>query len=278
MPAPFLVPVTQVKNVAAGSTANIDLEPTGTYSEIRLHYSTGSTVVPANAATIMSDIAAVRVRLDGTAQWDLTGEQLLAMNAMRGITFQDGVIPLYFAESPFRKLEQGADYRAWGMQGVSQFDIEIEFDADANVPNLTAYAVKDPFSRPTGEIRKFKRGNVQVAGTGEVTVNTWPRNDRYAGIHCKSGTDITRFQVKVADVEHLRVPPSVLHAEMKDHGLVPQSGWQHLQFDRRNRALEMLEPYVVQNGKKILLPFEVTFTMGAANSFNVVRELLGPRD
>lgn len=277
MPAPFFVPVTQVKNVAAGSTANIDLEPVGTYSEIRIHYTTGSTATLANAATVIADFAAVRVRLDGTAQWDLTGEQLLAMNALRGITFQDGVIPLYFAESPFRKLEQGADYRAWGMEGVSQFDIEIELASGASVPAITCYAVRDPISRPTGEIRKFKRGNVQVAGTGEVTVNTFPRNDRYAGIHCKS-TNISRFQTKVADVEHLRATPAALHAEMADHGLVPQTGWSHLMFDRRNRALEMLEPYVVRDGRKILLPFENTFTMSSGTSFNLVRELLGPRD
>lgn len=275
MPAPFFVPVTQVKNVAAGSTANIDLEPVGTYSEIRLHYKADG--VAANAATIAADISAIRVRLDGTAQWDLTGEQLQAMNALRGIAHQDGVIPLYFAESTFRKLEQGADYRAWGMGGVSQFDIEVEIHADADTPELTAYAVRDPFSRPTGEIRKFKRGNVQVAGTGEVTVNTFPRNDRYAGIHCKS-TAISRFQVKVADVEHVRAAPSVIHAEMTEHGLVPQTGWSHLMFDRRNRAIEMMEPFVVQNGKKVLLPFETTFTMSSGTSFNLVRELLGPRD
>lgn len=275
MPAPFFVPVTQVKNVAAGSTANIDLEPVGTYSEIRLHYMADGSA--ANAATIAADIKAIRVRLDGTAQWDLTGAQLQTINAMRGIAHQDGVIPLYFAESPFRKLEQGADYRAWGMQGVSQFDIEVEIDASADTPVLSAYAVRDPFSRPTGEIRKFKRGNVQVAGTGEVTVNTFPRNDRYAAIHCQS-SNISRFQVKVNDVEHLRAPPAVIHAEMKEHGLLPQSGYSHLMFDRRNRALEMLEPYVVQNSKKVLLPFEVTFTMSSAASFNLVRELLGPRD
>lgn len=275
MPAPFLVPVTQVKNVAAGATANIELEPVGTYHEIRLRYTANS--VLANAATIAADILAVRVRLDGTAQWDLTGAQLQAMNAMRGIAHQDGEIPLYFSESTFRKLEQGADYRSWGMQGVSQFDIEVEIAGGATTPKLEAFAVRDPLSRPNGEIRKFKRGNVQVAATGEITVNTFPRNDRYAAIHCVS-SNITKFQVKVNDVEHIRAAPAVIHAEMKEHALVPQSGYSHLQFDRRNRTLEMLEPFVVNNGQKVLLPFEVTFTMGSAASFNVVRELLGPRD
>lgn len=281
MSFPFLLPVSSVINVAAGSTATIRPEPNGTYFGLLL-YVTTTAGAAASQANIASWITNVRVLLEDVVQWELSGAQLQAINKVRdGLTMPAGELPIWFTE-PFRKSEGALDMKAWGMVGIQNFTVEVTIDAGATAPGLTCLRYWTPTPTRMGEIRKFKRNVVQVAATGELSYTLFPRNDRYLALHCASGTDITNFKVKINEIEQINTSPTRMHNLMGQWGLSSQSGYQHLMFDHRNRILETAEPFILNQGSQFpivtQLPWEVTFTMGAANSFTVIREVVGPRD
>jgi hypothetical protein len=279
-----LLNIPTVLNVAAGATAVVQPDPTGTYFGIRLFYTRAG--VAATAAQIASDISMIRVNLNGTTQWQLTGAELQMINAFRGLNVQNGEIPLWFHE-PYRKAESQQDLRSWGMVGIDTFTIEVDIASGAVTPGLTALRYWLPTPTVMGEIRKFKRQTIPITATGDTTVNTLPRNDRQLNFHCNSSV-ITNWKVKINNIEYYNHAPVRLHDLMQEYGMVPQTGWSHLAFDFRNRGslfTEGAEPFVLtnSNGRGVfppttLLPWEQTFTMSAATSFNLVRELSGPRD
>jgi len=278
MAYPFLTPVNTVLNVAAGGTATIQVDPTGTFYGLRPYYT--RTGVAATPAEIASDIKQVRVYLDSNTQWELTGAQLQAINKAHGINPSDGEIPLWFTE-PWRTTEAAEDLKAWGMLGISQFSVEIDIDAAATNPGLTCLQYKTPNPAQLGEIRKFKRQTVQVSGTGDLVIPNLTRNERQLALHCNT-TNISNIKVKVAEIEQLNMSPTRLHSIAAEQGYIPQTGWTHIAFDHRNRILESLDPFILQqNGTfppRAPLAWDVTLNMSVAANFVMVKELMGPRD
>lgn len=280
MSFPFILPVSSVINVAAGSTATIRPEPNGTYFGLLL-YVTTTAGAAATQANIASWITNVRVLLEDVVQWELTGAQLQAVNKVRdGRTMPAGELPIYFTE-PFRKSEGALDMKAWGMVGIQNFTVEVTIDAAATDVGLTCLRYWTPTPTRMGEIRKFKRNVVQVSGTGDLSYTLFPRNDRYLALHCAS-TDISNFKVKINEIEQINCTPTRLHNIMGQWGLSSQTGYSHLMFDHRNRILETAEPFILSENSRFpiqtQLPWEIVFTMSAANNFTVVREVMGPRD
>lgn len=285
-----LTPVPTVLNVAASSTATIQVDPVGTYFGLRIYYTRSG--VAATVAEIAADIAKIRVNLNGTTQWELTGAELQMQNAWRGISPANGEIPLWFHE-PTRKEERVQDFRSWGMVGVDTFTVEIDLAASASTPAITCLRYWIPNPTVMGEIRKFKRQTVAIAATGDTVINTLPRNDRVLSMHCNS-TVITNWKVKLNNFEMYNHAPVRLHNLAKEYGFTAQTGWSHLSFDFRNRGdvsggtwIESADPFLARDPKNPYaatwplsgyLPWEQTFTMSAATSFTLVRELSGLRE
>lgn len=279
---PFLNVPQVINGTTAGVTAQIQPDPFGTYFGLRLYYKRGGAA--ATPAQIASDLTEIRVLLNGTIQWQLTGAQLQMVNAVRGISPDNGEVPLWFME-PYRKTEQVQDRRSWGMVGIDQFTVEVDIAAGAVTPVLTAAKLWTPIPSVMGEIRKFKRVTVPISVTGDNTVSTLPRNDRILNLHCNT-TILTNVKVKLNNNEQYNIDPARIHSLAKEFGYVPQTGWQHLAFDYRRRGamfVESLDAFLDKDGKAIfpaltLLPLDITFTTSAATPFTMIRELSGPRD
>lgn len=280
---PFFLPVPQVLGgTTAGGTATITPDPTGSYFGLRLYYTRGGAA--ATTGQIASDILAIRVNLNGTTQWQLTGAQLQAINAFRGISPDAGEIPLWFHE-PYRKAQNVQDFRTWGMVGIDNFTVEVDISGSAPTPVLTASRYWTPIPSVMGEIRKFKPVTVPISVAGDNTLTTLPRNDRILNLHCNTAI-ITNMKVKLNSVEQYNIAPGRLHSLAKEYGMVPQSGWQHLSFDYRNRGalgVESLDPFLDSKGGvsfpySVLLALDITLTTNAATPFTMIRELSGPRD
>lgn len=290
---PVLGPVPTILNVGAGKTATIQVDPVGTYFGLRIYYQVNSvTLTGATSTQIAADISKIRVNLNGTTQWELAGSELQAMNAWRGLSVQTGEIPLWFHE-PYRKADPIQDMRSWGMIGIDTFTVEIDIASTAASPALSCLRYWLPTPTAMGEIRKFKRQTIAIAATGDTTINTLPRNDRVLGLHCVS-TDITNWKVKLNNFELYNHAPLRMHNLAKEYGYTPQTGYSHLAFDFRSRGdilrgsyIDSADPFVPRDPANpykgswpvsAYLPWEQTFTMGAANSFTMVRELSGPRE
>lgn len=286
-----LLPVPTVLNVAAGGTASIQPDPVGTYFGLRLYYTRSGTA--ATVAQIASDISKIRVLLNGTTQWELTGAELQAVNAFRGISPADGEIPLWFHE-PYRKSELAQDFRSWGMVGIDTFTVEVDIASGATSPGLTCLRYWLPQPTVMGEIRKFKRQTIPITATGDTTISTLPRNDRQLIFHCNS-SNITNWKVKTNNFELYNHSPTRLHNLAKEYGYTAQSGWSHMAFDFRNRGdiarpgawIDSADPFVPRDPAmpykdtwplREYLPWEQTFTLSSATSFTLVREVSGLRE
>ncbi|MGB0749708.1 MAG: major capsid protein P2 [Magnetospiraceae bacterium] len=265
--------------VTPGATATLGITPEGVYHQLRLYYTSGAGNTPATAATVAAEIDEIRVKINGKTQRRLTGAQLVMLNALHDRVWNDGRVILFFAE-PWRLTAQAAELLAWGMVGVDRFEVEVDINAAAVNPKLTATALWSPENRPLGAIVKYHTVNIDVTATGPKQVLDFPRENAYVGLHCLT-TDINSAKVTVNKGIVLDdIDIADLHEYIDDHGLVPQAGWSHVMFDRERRLSDPL-PMAVQTGKNRAVKvaeFKVEFDMAAANPFEVLLERVGPAD
>lgn len=266
--------------VAAGQTPTLDLPRDRRYHSIMLYYKTN-----ANQATIESDINRIRVKVDGKVQRVYTPAELYAMLALNGVGFEPGRIPIFFSE-PWRSTAASPndeDAFAWGMQNVDTFQLEVELASGATSPALDGIVEHDNIQQPLEGIIKVKRRTVPVASTGVITVTDLPKNDSYLRLHAFEDTDgdISDFETQV---DQLSVYGQISRRENDDflrkRKLSPQNGVFHVVYDHTQRASDAL-PMVKQNSQgeqRRISEFRNDFTMGAANTFTLLTEVLGNPD
>ncbi|WP_375595854.1 major capsid protein P2 [Algihabitans albus] len=261
--------------VAPGATATLDL-PTGAliYHGLQILYGTGTAGGPTQA-NIEAEITAVRIKLNGKVQRRFSAAELFAINAFHGVGFETGIVQVFFSE-PWRRTAEGEDALAWGMLDIDTFQIEVDIAGSATSPTLEARAEVMRGNRNLGPITKWRRYTVPVSGVGTVNYTTLPKNDAYFKLHCFSG-DVTAIDVRVDQLERFEATAARNVARLKQvYAKAPQSGVFHAVFDPTDRvsdALSMRRP----DGMEVS-EFRVDFEMGAANSFNMITETIGPRD
>lgn len=267
------VGLSSVKNVDAGGTATLTLPTSGTYHGIDLTYTT-ATVGGADQVNMEAEIEEIRVIVNDKVQRRMTMRQLIDINARKGQAFNPGFIEIFFGE-PWRRTAQGEDALAWGMADVDTFHIEIDIAAGAVTPTLSAQKLWDSVTRPMGPIVKWRQSTVTVGATGHVDVTTWSKKDAYYGIHCDS-TDILDVTISTDQTEKREFTKAQSDLLAGKFGRPAHADWLHIDFDMNNRASSVLTLQKPSGGE--VDEFEVVFNMGAANSFTVVREVLGLRD
>lgn len=278
MAFPFLLPVPNVINVAAGGTAIIRPEVQGTYFGLRIVYRRGGAL--ATTGQIASDIKQIRVILNDKNQWELTGAQLQMINATHRILPDAGHIPLHFS-APNKITEGAQDITAWGMQGIKNFRVEVDIDAAAPTPAITCLAYWTNSQSAIGEIIKFKRETFNVAGAQDVVMNDLTKEERQIALHFNSAL-ITNLKTKIDNNELINAPTADFHSMIKEWGYVPQTGWTHLAFAHRDRVLEAAQPFILKpDGTFPIqghLPYQVTLSFSGLASVTMVKELMGPPD
>ena len=260
--------------VAAGQTATLDL-PTGpVYHGLQLSYATG-TAGGATAANIADEVTAVRIMVNGKVQRRFSGRDLIAINAYHGRPFREGILPIYFAE-PWRRSIQGEDALAWGTADVDTLQVEVDLGDAATNPKLSCRVTKDDVRRPMGPIVKWRKYQVPITVAGVNTITNLPRTDPYFALHCDSD-EIKSLAVKVDQTDVLDGTRAQLHGEAIDFGAkVPQADWTHIDFARTNRVADTQN--MVDAAGMAVRELRFDFDMAAANSFDVVAEILGLRD
>lgn len=261
--------------VTPGSTTTLSPTPDRRYQAAYLLYKGGA----ATRANIEADIGRIRVKLDGATQWELTAQQLLAFQEVRGYPFIDGCIPLHFAE-PWMRAITGEDAGALPLQGnVGSFEIEIEIDANAVSPTLECFFEYDGVVAPLKNMRKFYTSQVQVSSVGKITLSDLPFQGALHGIHC--------FEQNVGDIERIRVqlstgvavydaPRAINEARNLQQGAKNLPGVFSVLFNADQRILSLLPDAVAINGEVMqrVTP-TLEFEMTAANPFVMLYEFWG---
>lgn len=258
--------------VGAGQTATLDLPVTQLYRMLQLNYTRAG--VAATEAQMKSDIAEVRLKLNGKVQRVFSATELFSINSFNGHSVVAGRLPIFFAE-PTRRTAQGEDAGAWGTADVDTFQVEVDIDGAAISPGITANVLIDPMNRQMGPIVKWRRQNIPVTATGIATTTTLDKNNAYYRIHAFS-TDINAVEVLVDQNRVLEGSAEELSAHYAANGLTVPAAETVLAFDVDQRVSSALA-MAYSNGQKVS-EFRVEWDMGAATSFNIISELLGVRD
>lgn len=262
--------------VSAGGTATIDLPVSGTYLDLDLIYGTSKAGGP-TLATMKSDIKEIRVKLNGKVQRRYSAEELLMLNATYGMPAEDGVLSIYFAE-PWRKTVEGIMALAWGMGGVSSFQLEVDIDDGALAPTLSIESSKREFTLPIKGIKKVMKHNLPISAVGLAVWTGAPKNDAYCAMHCQS-EDIDTMKIKRdSKIDH-NVTRAALARVMLKNGLVPQGGWTQNIFDVTRQVGDFL-PMTIggANGGQQVTNFLTEFDMSEVGGFTILTETIGHPD
>lgn len=261
--------------VGAGQTATLDL-PVGdlVFHGIDVVYTT-ATAGGANQVNMEAELTAARLKVNGKVQRRFTAEELFDINGFNGIAFATGAFPIFLSE-PWRRAPQGEDALGWGTQDVDTMQLEIDIAAGATAPTLEARLEVERVRRPMGPIVKWRRFNVPVSAVGLVNVTSLPKEDAYYRLHAHSAV-IDDVEVNVDQVEKFKATAARNTNLLTRYGLSPVAGWFHIAFDRTQRVADALSMRKGDPPRRID-DFRVDFNMSAATGFDLITEVLGPRD
>lgn len=220
-----------VQNVAASKTALIDLPigPRYHYVVLEHGYASGTNTLAAG----YTNVAEVRIKVNGRVQRIFSGTQLRDLNILNGTAY-DGLgvpntapgisVPLYFNE-PWRKDVKDQDALAWATSRWSSFQIEVDLGA-ASTPTLVASAVVDSLQAPaSGQgIVKVIRQSFPAAGTS-FDISTLDRRDWLQQLSLYPDSGGSNVTTKVT----IRVNSNIVHeftfsankALLTNYGMTP---------------------------------------------------------
>ncbi len=239
-----LVQMSSFQAVQPGSIANLPLPKNGpTYVGLLPQYFSGSGQTVANDAKIISDIERVSVKVNGDAQIELTGQELLELSDFYGYDRAAGVIPIHFVRPEFETPGE-EDHFAWGTADVTTLSLEIKLAAAAANPRLVCHGMilRDTGKRNLGQfirVRSTTLGAEAAAGQVEITQLPITGAGRFLkALHVKAAT------VKSHELEITKgINRSIVHEAADDlnrmsmdfqafrtGGRTPQTGYYHIDF------------------------------------------------
>lgn len=260
----------------AGQIATIDIPASGTYYNVTLEYRESGTLV--TEANMILAIEEINVKINGESVRRYSGEDLITLNKFAGVAYQNGYLPIFFAE-PWGRNPASEDVFAWGMANVSTFQIDVKIATGRTAPTIAATCSRTNENRPLGAIKKIRKFNIPVASTGINNLQTLPKTESYVACHAKS-TNIADVQVSVDNVKILKATKDQIAQEIKNSPLFdPQTGWTHIPFQLTGRMEDLLPMRVpVRQGSNEVVQvqsFQIDFNMSAATSFNLLTETVG---
>lgn len=157
-------PLKQIQGVAASSVATLEIDPeAATLTNIKFKLG-GTTFTTAN-------ISRCKVKIGPRVIWDLTGAQLLAINAYKNGASNNKYLWLDFTErdqAPFPLKEVGAlDLMA--LLSIGKVTVELSIDSGAVAPTMTAIGYFEQ-SQGNTVVLKYMPFTVTQAFAGKMTL------------------------------------------------------------------------------------------------------------
>lgn len=147
----LITPLTQsFNNVAASGMATTKLARNRRFHGFILQYKTN-----AAQATIEADLTQIRIKVNSKVVRAFSAAELFLINAMNGLTFSAGLIPIWFSE-PKRRTPEGEEFLAllaYEKLGVGDVEIEVDIAAGAVAPTLTGLQIFD-YAQPVDQVAK----------------------------------------------------------------------------------------------------------------------------
>lgn len=283
-----VIPLNKIEGVTAGGTAIIDLPTNVRYHGLVLKYDT-STVGGATEANMETEITEVRCNLEQVTQRKASASQIFDINRTKGVDpvvgngTAPGFIPLFFSE-PQRRSQVAQESTAWGMQGITDFQIEVDIaNNSGQTPSLKGYALVDDVQEAPQGIVKWKRNTITVGATGELPYKLdTTTGDSYQGLFFFEQADgdiddllIEWDGVKVFDLDEYEADSLIKHF-LRESATV--SACTHVSLDH-NFPADALRSVKTVNGQNQRVQELIAYlNMGAANNVTLLREMVGLPD
>lgn len=283
------IPLNKIEGVTAGGTATIDLPTNVRYHAIVLEYDT-TTSGGATEANMEAEITEVRCNLEQITQRKASASEIFDLNRSKDVEPQvgdgtiPGYIPLLFTE-PQRETQIEREATAWGMQGVQDFQIEVDIaNNSGQTPSLKGFAIVDDVQEAPKGIVKWKKNTITISETGEVPYAlSTVGGDSYQGLFFFEQTagDIDKLLlewdgVKIHDLTDYQNDAAI---NIFADGFKEVASMYHVPLDG-NHPVDVLRT-IKQNANgqtQQVQELIATLTMGAARNVTVLRELVGLPD
>lgn len=251
-----------LSNVAAGSTATLELPRGLSYHQIAIKY----------AGVTLAQLQKIRMEVDGKVfQQYKDGAQLDALNQYYGRgAAENGWIILHFVRPELDTLAQQRLF-ALGTQDISTLALRADIAGDAAAPVLEAYALESE-KEPFGYVTKIKSFPVSFAtgGTHEVDNLPVPDKARIAAIHLFTDK-VTNAELEVNGNIAFQAPKSLEDKIQKDAGRAPTAGKFSMDFIKENDFAQSQVLAGIQD-------FRIRMELQQATAFDIVVEYLDTKD
>jgi len=268
--------------VAPGQTATIRVPETATYSAIWLYILHGAStaMTQTNQRTLIENVKLKIASSSGGAQtiWDLTGAELVDLNAFYKVPVTAGWLPLLFGRPWLRDVPGLPDGRAedkfaLGTADLSNVTLEVRFAAGVTSPVLTSFGeIYAGDNRRMGQIVKLdsKRG-YNAAAAGDFEISDIPIVGPRVGLqalHFKTD-QINRAEIVANGTIIQDATPGLMQLVQDKRSIYSggrdwQPGFTHFEF-AGNRYSDILETTGFRD-------FRVKLDMAAAETFDVITE------
>ncbi|MBA3849344.1 MAG: hypothetical protein C0502_05035 [Opitutus sp.] len=269
-----IVKLPAFNGVNAGQRATLTL-PVGArkYHSLIVQYKDGT----ANQATTEAALKTLRVLVNGKSQREILVSQLNAREAYLGRTFQAGTVLMPFSENTARTW-QGEELLGWGTFNVSTLTAEIDIDAAAVAPALTAYAEIEDSTEPLGGIVKWRRNSFQTAGAGVLAIRDLPRDPREAyqrfHIFTASATEVQLKADSDVIVETISRDLLAKHYSRRPQKTIMQAGVLTLDLVASTQVTDFLP--MLRTDNRLVQDFPLEVTVSGASNFDIITEVFGP--
>lgn len=160
--------------LSANATFSILLPIGPTYRAIVLEPTIAG--VAATVAEMRTQISMVRLRINGTARYELPATTLLDINTWMGYTATAGLLPICLTYDWLRTVP-AFENLAWGTRNVDSFTLEVTLAAGATINACTATALIVPEARDLGMIVEAHQFTFAAAGAGTLEISTLPKGN-----------------------------------------------------------------------------------------------------
>lgn len=281
------IPLSRIEGVAAGGSPIIQMATNVRYHVIALEYTT-TTAGGATRANMVAEIPEIRLLLEEVPQRKMSAYELFKSNEGKGVQVVEGdenspgYLFIFFSE-PQRGSTVMDESTAWGMLGVTDFQIEVDIVDAGQTVKLKAIALVDDVQEAPQGIVKWKKNVITIGATGE---------EPYA-INTTNGDSIQSlmfFEDTAGDIDDIllewdgiKISQLSMHQQAAmvssvGNGTVLVDKMRHLVLDRNNPPDALRTVKTVNGTARKVQETIATLNMTAARNVTLIREVVGLPD